>query len=277
MQTVRQSEQAWQLQMFKRSLKKQQKLAALLDFVGEVSHQNCLLITCGDNNGALNWYFRAHGGVWSWGDVVGENLAEMSELLGQPVQHTPEDRLPFADSHFDCVVSIDVLEHLRDDQPFLAELRRVLKPQGRAIVTVPNGDPKLWANRIKWAVGMTPARYGHTRAGYTLSELAGTLQQAGLVAEGRGGYSRFFTEMMELVINFAYVFVLSPKKGQAGGGQIAPTSSGELKAHGAAYRFYALAYPLMNLVSKLDNLLPARTNNAVIVSAYKPAEKVTVS
>ena len=60
----------WQLEMFKRSLKKQQKLQALLDIMGDVSGQRCLLVTCGDNNGALNWHFRTHGGEWSWAESL---------------------------------------------------------------------------------------------------------------------------------------------------------------------------------------------------------------
>jgi SAM-dependent methyltransferase len=265
-----QPKEPWQLQMFQRSLKKRQKLDALLKFTGNVSGQKCLLITCGDNNGALNWYFRTCGGEWMWGDVAGENLTEMSEFLGEPVLHAPEDCLPFGDDEFDCAVSIDVLEHLVDDQLFLRELRRVLQPKGRAIVTVPNGDPGLLANRIKHRLGMTPEVYGHTRAGYTVTQLRNSIQQAGLTPVDHGGYSRFFTEMMELVINFGYVFVLTRKKGDASEGRIAPTSSGESKTHGAAYRFYSLIYPIMHLVSKLDCLLPARTNNAIIVTAHKP-------
>ena len=265
--------QPWQLEMFHRSLKKQQKLAALLGILGPTNDLTCLLITCGDNNGALNWYFREHGGRWFWGDVVGENLNEMSTLLGEPVQHTPEDALPFAGDQFDRVVSIDVLEHLDDDQPFLRELKRITHPAGQVVVTVPNGDSSLLANRIKWLIGMTPEVYGHTRAGYTVTELRASLEKAGFKTGASGGYSRFFTEMMELVINFAYVFVLSRKKKKSEPGQIAPTSSGDMKTHGAAYKIYSLLYPVMNVVSKLDTLLPASTNNAVIVSAGKVKEQ----
>src|SRR5688572_11055177 len=207
--SMEQLKQPWQLQMFHRSLKKQLKLKALLERIGDVTGQRCLLVTCGDNNGALNWYFRAHGGDWEWGDVLPENLVEMSQLLGEAVHHVQEDYFPFADNQFDCVVSIDVLEHLNNDQPFLHEFWRVLRPKGRAVITVPNGDPKLLANRIKWHLGMTPEVYGHTRAGYTIPELRDTVEQAGFIPRGHGGYSRFFTEMMELIINFSYVFVLS--------------------------------------------------------------------
>lgn len=267
LQTV---EQPWQLQMFRHSLKKQLKLEALLGLMPSVSSQNCLLVTCGDNNGALNWHFRAQGGRWQWADVMAESLQEMTKLLNEPVHHVASTHLPFAKGWFDCVVAIDVLEHLDDDQPFLYELRRVLRPGGQAIITVPNGDPRLLANRIKWLMGMTPAVYGHTRAGYTVAELSQSVQQAGLKPVGQGGYSRFFTEMMELTINFGYVFVLSRSKKGGSSGQIAPTTSGELKTHGIAYKFYGVFYPIMYAVSQLDKLLPARTDNAVIVKAIKP-------
>ena len=167
-----------------------------------------------------------------------------------------EDAFPIPGGQFDCVVSIDVLEHLRQDQPFLKELKRVLKPGGKAVVTVPNGDEKLLANKIKWRFGMTPEVYGHTRAGYTIPEPKDT-----------GGYSRFMTEMVELAINFGYVRVLAKKRGGAQPGHIAPVSAGELKTHGLAYKMYSLMFPIARTISLLDHLLPARTNNAVIVSA----------
>ena len=259
----------WQIEMFQRSIKKQQKLRALLELLGETTGKKCLLVTCGDNNGALNWHFRKHGGEWTWADVSGENNDQISSLLSEPVYAFKEDDFPVPDRHFDCVVSIDVLEHLRQDQPFLKEIQRVLKPGGTAVVTVPNGDDKLLANKIKWRFGMTPEIYGHTRAGYTIPELSEALRKAGLDPQNTGGYSRFVTEMIELSINFGYVRVLSKKRGGAQPGHIAPVSAGELKTHGLAYKLYSLIFPIARTISLLDHLLPMRTNNAVIVTARK--------
>ncbi len=42
--------------------------------------------------------------------------------------------------HYDIVVSVEVLEHVEDDETFVAEVSRVLKPGGRFIMTTPNGD-----------------------------------------------------------------------------------------------------------------------------------------
>ena len=257
----------WQIEMFRRSIKKQQKLTALLELLGETKGKKCLLITCGDNNGALNWYFRKHGGEWTWADVSGENNDQISRLLSEPVYAFKEDDFPVPGGYFDCVVSIDVLEHLRQDQPFLGEVKRVLKPGGKAVVTVPNGNERLLANKIRWRFGMIPEVYGHTRAGYTISQLSDALRKSGLEPKDSGGYSRFVTEMIELVINYGYVRVLAKKHGGAQPGHIAPVSADELKTHGLAYKVYSIIFPIAWTISLLDHLLPARTNNAVIVSA----------
>lgn len=41
---------------------------------------------------------------------------------------------------YDLVVSVEVLEHVEQDEKFVAEVCRVLKPGGRFIMTTPNGD-----------------------------------------------------------------------------------------------------------------------------------------
>jgi len=264
-----QSKSPWQIEMFHRSLKKQQKFHALIKMIGDLSSKECLFVTHGDNNGALNWYFRAHGGVWTWADVSGENLEQIRELLDEPVIQLLVDEFPFPENKYDFVVSIDVLEHLDDHQSFLRETRRVLRPGGKVVVTVPNGDPALLSNRIKWRIGMTPNIYGHTRAGYTLKELRQAISEAGMEPKSEGGYSRFFTEILELLINYTYTSILSRDQGGQDVGNIAPRSSGELQAHGLAYRLYGLTYPIMNLFSSFDRFLPERLNNAVIIVAEK--------
>ncbi|OWJ65640.1 class I SAM-dependent methyltransferase [Inquilinus limosus] len=49
--------------------------------------------------------------------------------------------LPFADGTFDVVIANHVLEHIPDDAAAIAELARVLRPGGRAVLMVPF-DPK---------------------------------------------------------------------------------------------------------------------------------------
>lgn len=50
--------------------------------------------------------------------------------------------LPFADGAFDALVSSHVLEHIPDDAPALAELGRVVRRGGRAVIMVPLAPDK---------------------------------------------------------------------------------------------------------------------------------------
>jgi len=47
-------------------------------------------------------------------------------------------QLPFEDSTFDTVVSFEIIEHLKNTDKFLAEMKRVLKNNGIFIVSTPN-------------------------------------------------------------------------------------------------------------------------------------------
>ncbi len=54
--------------------------------------------------------------------------------------------LPFADDSFDCVVSFQVIEHIKRDREFVREVHRVLKRGGKFIVSTPNRPMSLTRN-----------------------------------------------------------------------------------------------------------------------------------
>lgn len=55
---------------------------------------------------------------------------------------------PFEDNSFDTIVTFQVIEHVKDDEGFIKEIYRVLKPGGKALITTPN--IKMTLSRNPW-------------------------------------------------------------------------------------------------------------------------------
>ncbi len=68
-------------------------------------------------------------------------------------------RLPFADCSFQKLVLADLLEYVRDERAVLAEVSRVLAPEGRLTVLAPYHGPTTWLDGANWH------RYLHDLAG----------------------------------------------------------------------------------------------------------------
>lgn len=262
----------WQLMMLDRALKKSQKLSALRKHVRELQGKECLLITCGDNNGAMNYRIREWGGRWSWAELEETHVRTIEELLGEFVVVVNKDncKLPFPNDSFDCIVTIDCHEHLVDPHPLNDELWRVSRPGAKVVITVPNGNTRKLAVRIKHLVGMSKAEYGHVVVGYDIPNLVAMLQRSRFAPCGSSSYSRFFTEMVELGINFVYVKILAKKAPvRIEEGTIAPTSEDQFRSVSKSFRLYEALYPLLRFISGLDRLLFFTTGYAVVVEARK--------
>jgi SAM-dependent methyltransferase len=63
---------------------------------------------------------------------------ESADLSMKGVDHNVDlQQLPFADETYDFVFASHVLEHVPDDEKAISEIRRILKPNGIAILPVP--------------------------------------------------------------------------------------------------------------------------------------------
>ena len=69
-----------------------------------------------------------------------------------------EEPCPAGDNSFDVIVAGDIIEHLYDTDVFMAELRRVLAPNGHLIITTPN--LAWWWNRFRLLFGRLPLGLG---------------------------------------------------------------------------------------------------------------------
>jgi SAM-dependent methyltransferase len=81
--------------------------------------------------------------------------------------------LPLTDSSVDLLLATDVIEHVNEDNQAVAEIRRVLRPGGVALITVP-AFSSLW--------GLQDVKSQHFRR-YRMTPFLELLKQAGLVVE----------------------------------------------------------------------------------------------
>ena len=78
------------------------------------------------------------------GDVVAADVSQVALERARrrvPGAHTlklaPDEPLPLEDGAFELVLCAETIEHVRDVQLLLSEVRRVLRPGGRLAVTTP--------------------------------------------------------------------------------------------------------------------------------------------
>jgi SAM-dependent methyltransferase len=110
---------------------------AMLALAGDVAGRRILDAGCG--SGSLFAALRDRGGLVTGIDRSAGMLALARRRLGDDADLRVAELggpLPFPDGMFDYVTASLVLHYLEDWGPALAELRRVLKPGGRLIVSV---------------------------------------------------------------------------------------------------------------------------------------------
>lgn len=113
------------------------------------------VLDLGCRSGAVTRHFVAGN------DVVGLDVdpsaLRKAEALGiQTVVGDVEQPLPFGDASFDAVVAGELLEHLSDPAALVAEVRRVLRPGGTFVGSVPNAF--RLKSRLVFLVGREPDR-----------------------------------------------------------------------------------------------------------------------
>lgn len=59
-------------------------------------------------------------------------------------------KIPFKDNYFDAVVSLQVIEHIKDDITFVNEIWRVAKKNALIILTTPNAETRSLKNGEPW-------------------------------------------------------------------------------------------------------------------------------
>ena len=111
------------------------------------------VLDLGCRDGALSRVY-AEGNSLVGLDADREALAEAEKLGIETRWADLDEPLPFEDASFDVAVAGELLEHLRDPQRVVGEVRRVLRPGGTFVASVPNAY--RLKNRIRFLLGRKP-------------------------------------------------------------------------------------------------------------------------
>lgn len=128
------------------------------------SKGNGELLDAGCGEGLYKEVVEGKGYKWYGIDIKDNGLDNMR--LGDITD------MRYDDEQFEAVISVDTLEHVKDDLKAVQEMRRVLKKNGVLIIHVPN--------KLQEHVLFKPSKHpDHVREGYEFEEIINLMQKAG--------------------------------------------------------------------------------------------------
>ncbi len=163
---------------------KARKILAILERAGHAVSRGQDILDLGTGSGHIALNLSQLGRVIAC-DVVDQRTVGKDLPFVQVA-----DRLPFPDASFDLVVSNHVIEHVADPARQLAEIRRVLRPDGVAYLATPN---RWWPWEVHTALPLL--HYLPTTAFFRLARALGRstepLQLQSLASLRRHANNRF--------------------------------------------------------------------------------------
>lgn len=235
---------AWQLEVYKYSFKKKDKLSQIFKHLTLQGDEVVLDIGCA--NGILAHHLQGQVGQLHCLEPNQEYLKEAQKIIKQAKFYNgTAENLPFPDNHFDMIFMLDVL-YYTDEKKTIEEMKRVLKPGGTLILTVPYLRPTLSLRFVKQKMGVDLFHEGGKREGYD-QKLINRLFAAKSWEVAKTAYhSLFFIELVESVLN-----------SMRGKKEISKQTSVAEKniSNSSSFKRYKKLYGLLTPLFVLDNIL----------------------
>jgi SAM-dependent methyltransferase len=159
--------------------------------------------------------------------------------------------LPFRDGVFRHVLCSEVLEHVEDDEAAVAEIARVMTRDGTTVITVPHSGLRFTSFLELLGIATVhdqPGPEHHVRSGYDPASLSALLASHGLRLEESRYCFRLVTRVLADVVSLAHLAYQRLRHGRRSWSW----SDAALAEGSVAFRFFALTFPLLWLVSRLD-------------------------
>jgi SAM-dependent methyltransferase len=182
---------------FRKSLPLRIRLQEVARSLGDAEGLTCLDI--GSTDGAFCHHLRRLGGKWDTVVANEATAAVVRQVAPDNVYVFEGQSLPFKKKSFDAVVVADSLERIPNDEAFIEECHKLLKPDGKLIICVARLKPWSLIALLRRMFGQTFEKKGQVRPGYSETALFKVLKD-GFDVHSVRMYSRFFVELTTVVV-----------------------------------------------------------------------------
>ena len=120
-----------------------ERLEKIIRLTSDIPLKDKTVLDIGCGSGMISAHFSGKGAS-VYGIDISENMIQQADAFVQSRNMKAEfsigdaANLQFPDKHFDLITCISVIEWMDEDRNALLEIKRVLKPNGIAIMSVPN-------------------------------------------------------------------------------------------------------------------------------------------
>ncbi len=142
---------------------------------------------------------------------IDKSALRLVRELGLNSLYASATQLPIEDSQVDVVLCLDLIEHVKEDDKLIKEVSRVLKKDGKVILTTPMQDGVSFPFLGKEKIETIERNWEHVHKGYSLEDIKKLFENNNLVIEKTSKCFNFFSR-------FAYLFGLLariPLKGKS--------------------------------------------------------------
>lgn len=133
------------------------RASIILKNINLLGHSNLLEVGCG-----RGFYINSISHLFPESNIWGIDLCEKylsiaAKNKGKNVRLLKSDAtdLPFENNYFDIIIASEILEHIPNDIRAISEMYRVLKPDGKIVITIPSKNYPFFWDPINWVLERT--------------------------------------------------------------------------------------------------------------------------
>lgn len=127
----------------------------------------------------------------------------MPRSEGQKNLYASALELPIEDNRVDVILCLDPIEHVKEDDKLIKKIYRVLKKDGKVILTTPMQNGVSFSFLSKEKMEDINRNWDHVRKGYSLENIEKMFENNNLVIEKTGKYFNFFSRFTYWVNSFS--------------------------------------------------------------------------